>query len=307
MKYFDLAADAGSKAQQTQLANLHLKKGVNWPCLAIILLATVAYLGVAILLSDKSIILQLLAGITLGTWLSFTLFCMMHEAAHGNLFAGYKSAGRHNDWVGHFLGIATLICYYQFKITHRDHHKHTNDEVEDPNYWAVSKKGWAIAPDIAFAFAKNRTELSKYSKRTGNTAVLRAYERHWMAALLSLIIATALFGMDTVFSFWILPAILSVAAIFLFFAYLPHGKSVGQDTMNEKIPVYPSIFDPIVDIISVGQKYHLLHHRFPRVPCHRLRALKNDLEISQIDETDATAAAHGAHHKTSPLKETVTS
>jgi fatty acid desaturase len=66
---------------------------------------------------------------------AYLIFTPLHEAVHETI-AGKNSR---RVWlerlIGHISGFVLLAPYPGFKALHLHHHQHTNDPVEDPDYW----------------------------------------------------------------------------------------------------------------------------------------------------------------------------
>ena len=77
---------------------------------------------------------------------------------------------------------------------------------------------------------------------------------------------------------WIVPALLAVTFLAFAFDYLPHRP---QDSTERYLDTraYPS---PVLNVVLLGQNYHLVHHAWVTVPWFRyqpaFRAARADLE-----------------------------
>lgn len=74
------------------------------------------------------------------THLMFLGTVMAHESVHGLL----GRSKRANLWWGQFVLIPVTIPYVNFRKTHRLHHAHTNDPVNDPDHFAIPNHWWEI-------------------------------------------------------------------------------------------------------------------------------------------------------------------
>ena len=68
--------------------------------------------------------------------------------------------------------------------------------------------------------------------------------------------------LDFIFNYWFSPALVVGIALGLFFDYLPHRPFKERDRWKNA-RVYPS---PILNILILGQNYHLIHHLWPSIP-----------------------------------------
>lgn len=67
--------------------------------------------------------------------LIYFIFTPLHEAVHGNIFPA-NSRLKWLEWViGNISGYVLIAPYPGFRVLHLHHHNHTNDALEDPDYW----------------------------------------------------------------------------------------------------------------------------------------------------------------------------
>jgi beta-carotene hydroxylase len=99
------------------------------------------------------------------------------------------------------------------------------------------------------------------------------------AAIVALLVGSAAMGMLAVVAVvWVVPALVAVAFLGFAFDYLPHRP---QDSTERYLDTraYPS---PVLNVVLLGQNYHLVHHAWVTVPWFRyqaaFRAARPDLE-----------------------------
>jgi beta-carotene hydroxylase len=68
--------------------------------------------------------------------------------------------------------------------------------------------------------------------------------------------------------FWFVPALVVGIALGLFFDYLPHRPFQERDRWKNA-RVYPS---PILNLMILGQNYHLVHHLWPSIPWYKYQS-----------------------------------
>ena len=270
---------------------------VAWPTVIWAAAAFAGFVGTYVIgASLDSIALKALLGATVSAYFAFCLFSVEHEAAHNNIAGKNAGLKTFNERLGDFTGLVTLVCYKAFRDTHHDHHRYANDPELDPNFWVVRDKGWKAWMNVIFAFVRNRTELTKYSKRTGNTAVLKAYARHWAVVAVVAVALILLTSWIDLVLLWVLPAMVSLSMVFLLFAVLPHGKSQPLPAKQDlRIPLAPEPLQAAVTMVLNGHNYHLLHHAYPRVPFYGYAPLMRELErLAPKDAAEAAGVTSGA-------------
>jgi beta-carotene hydroxylase len=194
-------------------------------------------------------------------WFSFVLNVMAlhmvgtvihdacHNVAHRNRII--------NAILGH--GSAVLLCFSfpVFTRVHMQHHANVNDPDNDPDH-VVSTMGplWLINARFLYH------EIYFFKRR-----LWRKYELlEWILArlfLLSVVFLGYHYGfIGYIFNFWFVPLAIVGLALGLFFDYLPHRPFQERDRWKNA-RVYPS---PILNLLIMGQNYHLVHHLWPSIP-----------------------------------------
>jgi beta-carotene hydroxylase len=90
--------------------------------------------------------------------------------------------------------------------------------------------------------------------------------RLFVATIIVLAIRYGFIGYIT--NFWFVPALVVGIALGLFFDYLPHRPFQERDRWKNA-RVYPS---PILNLLILGQNYHLVHHLWPSIPWYKYQA-----------------------------------
>ncbi|MEB3829943.1 beta-carotene hydroxylase [Phormidium sp. CCY1219] len=162
-----------------------------------------------------------------------------------------------NAILGHGSALMLGFAFPVFTRVHMQHHANVNDPDNDPDHF-VSTGGplWLIAARFFYH------EVFFFKRR-----LWRKYELiEWF--LSRLFVATVVFVacqygfLGYILNFWFSPALVVGLALGLFFDYLPHRPFTDRDRWKNA-RVYPS---PILNILILGQNYHLVHHLWPSVP-----------------------------------------
>ncbi|WP_197466109.1 fatty acid desaturase, partial [Oleiphilus sp. HI0080] len=84
---------------------------------------------------------------------------------------------------------------------------------------------------------------------------------YFTAVVSGLLILTALgYGFEIV-AFVIIPNIIAVLALALFFDYIPHHPHKSRSRYHDT-RIYPGT---LLNVLLLGQNYHLIHHMYPRL------------------------------------------
>ena len=178
---------------------------------------------------------------------------IIHDASHNSA----HSNSIFNSVLGHGSALILGFAFPVFTRVHLQHHAHVNDPENDPEHF-VSTGGplWLIAPRFFYH------EVFFFQRK-----LWRKYELlEWFLSRLFLFTVVFL-GIhndfiDYLMHFWFTPALVMGIALGLFFDYLPHRPFQERDRWKNA-RVYPS---PIVNLLILGQNYHLVHHLWPSIP-----------------------------------------
>lgn len=226
--------------------------------------------------------LPLWAGFALST-LSITLsYLPSHEAQHGNI--GRPGSRWHwlNELVGHVSTLHLVLPYKVARITHMEHHAHTNNPELDPDYGVMAPTWWqavirsvhgriarkGAANDGAYAATVERVggEIAAQAKREG--AILQTSYWTILAAL-----AWSGFALEALLLWW-LPRHLALTYIQLLLSWAPHqpGDRTGRyrDTRAFKYP--------FGNYLALGMEYHIIHHLHPSIPLYRNMAAYREMK-----------------------------
>mgnify|MGYP002395826521 CR=1 FL=1 len=178
---------------------------------------------------------------------------VIHDACH-------KVAHRHplaNALMGHGSALMLGFAFPVFTRVHLQHHAHVNDPENDPDHF-VSTGGplWLIA--VRFFYH----EVFFYKRKLwrGHELVEVFFSRLFLVSMVAISIHFDYLGY--ILNFWFVPALVVGLTLGLFFDYLPHRPFQDRDRWKNA-RVYPS---PLLNVLILGQNYHLIHHLWPSVP-----------------------------------------
>jgi beta-carotene hydroxylase len=184
-----------------------------------------------------------------------------HNVAHSNRIM--------NSVLGHGSALMLGFSYPVFTRVHMQHHANVNDPENDPDHF-VSTGGplWLIAARFFYH------EIFFFKRK-----LWRKYELlEWFLA--RLVVATVIYlavqydFLGYIFNFWFSPALVVGLALGLFFDYLPH-RPFKERNRWKNARVYPS---PILNVLIMGQNYHLIHHLWPSIPWYNYQQAYRDTQ-----------------------------
>ncbi|MGJ3249527.1 MAG: beta-carotene hydroxylase [Elainellaceae cyanobacterium] len=184
---------------------------------------------------------------------------VIHDASH--------NVAHHNRIVNAALGHGSaLMLGFSFPVftrVHMQHHAHVNDPDNDPDHF-VSTGGplWLIAARFFYH------EVYFFRRQLWRKFELFEWFLSRLAVATMVFLAIQYNFLGYIFNFWFSPALVVGLALGLFFDYLPHRPFKERDRWKNA-RVYPS---PILNLLIMGQNYHLIHHLWPSIPWYNYQA-----------------------------------
>ncbi len=250
----------GAQAQKPPKVNLTVPM-IAWPTLMLFVIAvclwvTTFWLAAAgILPAGVAIIINFIA--------AFATFTPMHDASHRSV----ARAKWINELVGRVCSYILMSPFTAFRYIHAEHHKHTNDEHHDPDYWSGMGPAWLLpfrwmSQDIHYIYVY----VGAWQKRPQAEKIetIVTFLATW-----TLVITLCLMGFAwPVLLFWVLPSRIAIAVLAYSFDYLPHKphKITSAENRFKATTVRPS---PWLTPLFIYQNFHLIHHLYPAVPFYR--------------------------------------
>ena len=243
---------------------------------------------------------------TMPLWLGFIIavvnvtlsYLPSHEAQH-DIYARPGDKLRWlNEAIGHLSIIPLAYGYKVLKLTHLEHHKHTNKPGLDPDHVYNDGKtlGQAIWKTVESFQPKSEAGASYLNcmQRLGTKEAENAVLQQVLILLghIAVLFTCAYFGyaIEALLLWW-LPLKLGVTYIRIYLSWLPHypGKDTGRYKDTRGFGSYGGVWS------SLGMTAHIVHHLHPRIPLDKtpaaLRELYPILEARDCDILDR----HHAH------------
>lgn len=190
-----------------------------------------------------------------------------HEAQHSN----FARPGERLRWLNELIGyVSTIPLVLPFKIariTHLEHHRHTNDPDLDPDHGSHADTWWkAILTGIKRRQPGCPNSHALTLKRLGGSpGVERAALEGMLQTLSFWAILSALawtgHALEATLIWW-LPRHIGGSYISLFLSWAPHHPA------NEKGRYRNTRFftSPLGNILVLGMEHHGIHHLHPAIP-----------------------------------------
>jgi beta-carotene hydroxylase len=202
-------------------------------------------------------------------WAGWSVFLMNVLSLHlsGTVIhdASHNSAHRNrlvNAILGHGSALILGFSFPVFTRVHLQHHAHVNDPENDPDHF-VSTGGplWLIAARFFYH------EIYFFRRQLWRDWELLEWFLGRFAVGLLVFMAWEFGFLSYILNYWFSPALVVGIALGLFFDYLPHRPFQERDRWKNA-RVYPSA---LLNILIMGQNYHLVHHLWPSVPWYKYK------------------------------------
>ena len=231
------------------------------------------------------------AAVPINALLIYGIFATLHEAVHDNIAGRYRRLGFIESLIGHVSGYVLLAPYPGFRELHLHHHNHTNDPLEDPDYWVKSNSYLMVILRCMVIQPMYVWHLWKIAR---NPRVMRAfvYEILYIVSYIPVIAAAYWLGFgNELMLLWILPAYIGVVLCPLMFDWPVHHPHDSRGRYNgTAILLFPKPLRYVMEIAFLGHSYHLMHHLFPRIPFYHYGkayfALEKELETVDAKVVD---------------------
>jgi fatty acid desaturase len=201
------------------------------------------------------------------SWLAFIGAVMAHEGVHGQLG---RTLGA-NAWWGRLALLPVLVPFTNFRGTHLQHHRHTNEPGKDPDLFLKTPHRWELPlralamPHQWFFWMRRRGELP-----SGHTRDLVLNYLAIAACYLPVAILAGPWRIVT----GVLPVCVLVSfVLWIPFAHLTHqGYSTGDPAARSH-----NYFGRLAYWFSFGLSMHREHHLRPHLAW---------VELYQLVQTD---------------------
>ena len=212
-------------------------------------------------------ILPLWAAFPIATVNMALVYLPTHEAQHDII----ARPGTKLRWLNELVGHATIwMIVYPFqvlRITHLDHHRHTNDPELDVDITVNSNGPWHAIWNIIVQRQPNAKRNHDYAAalyRAGRLDLLVvsiAYKLGFIAILGTL--AWNRYALEALFLWW-LPYHLAITYIVFFLSWAPHHPG-GEQGRYRNTRSWKS---KVGNLGSMGMQFHIVHHLHPYIPLH---------------------------------------
>jgi beta-carotene hydroxylase len=205
------------------------------------------------------------------------LTVLQHDCGHGSAYARASV----NLWVGRFLAWFIFMPFTTFTITHRRHHTFLGDPKQDPDEWFYAGGPVLVyLREILFLPYFTWISLVRYGSAVRRVVVLELIGTTvlWVGASAWLLYL----GLTHVLLWGVAVPMFVLAAVInpisRGYEHHPMARLERGDGRREDLRFNTvTVTSRLLGLLWANITYHVEHHLYPRVPCHRLPALHDSL------------------------------
>ncbi|QUR69115.1 fatty acid desaturase [Mycobacterium spongiae] len=231
------------------------------------------------------------ATIPVNAAVTFVMFTVVHDASHYSISA--------TRWVNGLLGrlaflfVGPVVAFPAFGYIHIQHHRHSNDDDEDPDTFASHGSLWVLP--LRWSMVEY-FYLRYYLPRARSRPVAEVAETLVMLtlSLTGLTIAIVTGNLWTLAVVFLIPQRIGLAVLAWWFDWLPHHGLEDTQRSNRYRATRNRVgaewlFTPVL----LSQNYHLVHHLHPSVPFYRYLRTWRRNEEAYLERDAAISTVFG--------------
>jgi ferredoxin-NADP reductase/fatty acid desaturase len=198
---------------------------------------------------------------------TFVMFTVLHDTIH----AAVSTA----KWVNGLFGrlamllVVPIISFPTYRFIHIEHHRHSNDDANDPDAWASHSRWWQMplrwpVPEVLYGGFILRKLRSRPTAEVAETLLLLTLS---VAGLIVAIVTGNIWTLAVVF---LIPQRIGLIFLVWWFDWLPHhGLADTQRSDRYRATRARVGMEWLFTPLMLSQNYHLVHHLHPSVPFYR--------------------------------------
>ncbi|MUL48778.1 2Fe-2S iron-sulfur cluster binding domain-containing protein [Mycobacterium sp. CBMA293] len=198
---------------------------------------------------------------------TFTMFTVLHDAIHYAI-----STVR---WVNGLFGrlamplVVPILSFPSYAFIHIEHHRHSNDDDNDPDAWASHTPTWQAPARWALAELFYGNYLIRKIRTRPKAEVAETLFAFTLSAvgLLVAILTGHLWMLAVVF---LIPQRIGIMFLAWWFDWMPHHGLEATQRSNRYQATRARVgMEWLFTPLMLSQNYHLVHHLHPSVPFYR--------------------------------------
>jgi len=252
---------------------------VAWPTMVLGLALALTYIATVTMALTG--VLSLWLAVPMVAMLTYSAYTILHESVHGSISGNRRSLRWINKALGYAAAWIVMIPLTAHRHEHTAHHRHTNNEISDPDFHVgqMRKSLPAMVRAVARAIISQFGYYSKnrWAKAPSKEKLYLCLEAAaaLMPRLAVMIAGNWAVGLALFLLGWLIGAIV-LLYLFAYVVHRPH-KQEGRYVDTSTILLPRPLRTPLT-WLWLFQNYHSIHHLFPRVPFYKYATLYGEIE-----------------------------
>lgn len=222
---------------------------------------------------------------------TFVMFTVVHDASHYSISSTRCVNGLFGRLAWLFVG--PVVAFPSFGYIHIQHHRHSNDDEEDPDTFA--SHGWPWLLPLRWSMVEY-FYLKYYLPRARSRPVSEVAETLMMLtlSLTGLTVAIVTENFWTLAVVFLIPQRIGLTVLAWWFDWLPHhGLTDTQRTNRYRATRNRVGAEWLFTPVLLSQNYHLVHHLHPSVPFYRYLRTWQRNEEAYLERNAAISTVFG--------------
>jgi ferredoxin-NADP reductase/fatty acid desaturase len=270
--------DPGESVPRLALPTL----GIYFGALTVFVISTIAYIrGLA----------PIWVTIPVNAAVTFWMFTVVHDASHHAISS--------KRWVNALFGrlawifVVPIYAFPAFAYIHIEHHRHSNDDVNDPDTFASHGRPWLLPfrwalAEVYYGRFYLRRARSRPTTEIAETALM------FTASVAGLIVAIVTGNLWTLAVVFLIPYHIGVVILAWWFDWLPHHGLEDTQRSNRYRATRARVgMEWLYTPLMLSQNYHLVHHLHPSVPFYRYLRTWRRNEEAYLEREAAISTVFG--------------
>ncbi|BBX87468.1 fatty acid desaturase [Mycolicibacterium aubagnense] len=270
-----------------------------WPTVALFLAGAVAFAASTVAYLVGAV--PTWVPIVVNAVVSFTMFTVAHDAIHYAISS--------TRWVNGLVGrlavpfVQPMISFPSFGFIHIEHHRHSNDDENDPDTFASHGPAWQLPLRWALLDVSYGGYLIRKLRGRPKAEVVETLACVTISVA-GLIVASMSGHFWTLAVVFIIPQRIAVVVLAWWFDWMPHhGLEDTQRSDRYRATRTRVGMEWLYTPLMLSQNYHLVHHLHPSVPFYRYTKTWRRNEEAYLDRGAAISTVFGQELNSDQFRE----
>jgi phenylacetate-CoA oxygenase/reductase PaaK subunit len=221
----------------------------------------------------------------------FAMFTVGHDASHYSI--------SRTRWVNGLLGrlavpfVSPAVAFPTFAYIHIEHHRHSNDDENDPDTFASHGVWWQLPVrwltlDLSYGVFYLRNLSNRPKREVAETGFL------FVASVTGIAVAVATGHFWMLAVVYLIPERIAVFFLAWWFDWLPHHGLRFTQRENRYGATRNRVgMEWLFTPLMLSQNYHLVHHLHPSIPFYRYLSTWRRNEEAYLERDAAISTVFG--------------